>query len=179
MGPTSVSPGVTDRVERFRALFDASYGPVRTYALRRTAEPDDLVAEVLTIAWRRLEDIPVGAELPWLYGVARRTLGNHRRSLRRRERLSLRLAAQPPPAPPEAGSDERVIQALAALGEHDREVLRLAAWEQLGPADIALVLGCTPGAAASRLSRARRRLRDQLTASGPVRTETGWETTDD
>lgn len=159
-------------------LFDASYGPLCSYAIRRSVDPDDLVAEVLTVAWRRLDDIPAGAELPWLYGVARRTLGNQQRSLRRRERLGLRLAAQPEPAAPETGSDDRVLRALAALGFQDQEVLRLAAWEQLGPTDIAMVLDCSPGAAASRLSRARARLRDQLTALDPVRTETGWETTD-
>lgn len=177
-GGTSVSVDVTDRVERFRVLFGASYAPLCSYAARRSVEPDDLVAEVLTVAWRRFDDIPAGAELPWLYGVARRTLGNQQRSQRRRERLGLRLAAQPAPAPPELSSDERVLRALAALRPQDQEVLRLAAWEQLGPTDIAVVLDCSPGAAASRLSRARARLRDQLTGSDPARTETGWEATD-
>lgn len=30
-------------------------------------------------AWRRIADIPDGSELPWLYGVARRVVMNHRR----------------------------------------------------------------------------------------------------
>ena len=55
-----------------------------------------------------------------------------------------------------------VMAALGMLAESDREVLLLAAWEQLEPAEIATVLGITKTAARSRLHRARARLRDQL-----------------
>ena len=53
----------------------------------------------------------------------------------------------------------------AALGElrpADRELLRLWAWEQLAPREIAVVLGITPNAASIRLHRATRKLRDRL-----------------
>jgi RNA polymerase sigma-70 factor (ECF subfamily) len=40
----------------------------------------------------------------------------------------------------------------------DREVLRLAAWEELSNESIAVVLGCSIEAAAQRLHRAKRRL---------------------
>lgn len=61
---------MTEREDRFRALFDASYRPLHAYVRRRTcpSDADDIVAEVLTVAWRRLDDIPPGASLPWLYG---------------------------------------------------------------------------------------------------------------
>jgi RNA polymerase sigma-70 factor (ECF subfamily) len=59
---------------------------IRRFLYRRltgTADPaataDDLTADVLVVAWRRRSDIPPGAELPWLYGVARRVLANYRR----------------------------------------------------------------------------------------------------
>ena len=45
----------------------------------------------------------------------------------------------------------------------DQEVLRLWAWEQLAPREIALVLGITPNAASIRLHRATKKLREQLT----------------
>ncbi|HWT23737.1 MAG TPA: sigma-70 family RNA polymerase sigma factor, partial [Solirubrobacteraceae bacterium] len=48
------------------------------------------------------------------------------------------------------------------LGDKDREVLRLWAWEQLAPREIAVVLGITPNAASVRLHRATKRLRDSL-----------------
>jgi hypothetical protein len=34
------------------------------------------VAETYAIAWRRQRDVPRGAELGWLIGVARRVLAN-------------------------------------------------------------------------------------------------------
>jgi RNA polymerase sigma-70 factor (ECF subfamily) len=43
-------------------------------------------------------------------------------------------------------------------------VLRLWAWEQLAPREIAVVLGVTPNAASIRLHRATRRLRERLGA---------------
>lgn len=86
-----------ERIERFRRLFGARYQPPSAYARRRTAaaDADDLVADVLATAWRRLDDIPAGSELPWLYGVARRSLANQRRGAARRLRLLVRLAQQP------------------------------------------------------------------------------------
>lgn len=165
--------------ERFRAVFDAGYGPVWAYARRRVpaADADDVVAEVMTVAWRRLDDVPVGDRaLPWLYGVARRTIANRHRAQRRREALMARLQLQ---RPTEADTDRpEVLAALEGLRPSDREVLRLAAWEQLGPAEIAVVLGCSANAAALRLSRARRRLRTQLTGSTPSRTQDERKVTD-
>lgn len=172
---------VDERTERFRALFDACYGPVCAYARRRIgpADVDDLVAEVFTTAWRRLDDIPVDRELPWLYGVARRTLANHRRGAARRDRLAQRVArAVPAPTASRDGEFATVHLALARLRPDDREILRLAAWEQLGTAEIASVLGCSDNAAALRLSRARRRFREQLTAFDDSRTRAARKVTD-
>lgn len=169
-----------DRAIRFRRLFDATYQPLHAYVRRRAdaADADDLVADVLTIAWRRLDAIPSEAELPWLYGVARRTLANHRRGEARRRRLSARLLA----LGGGGGSDEldngAVSEALARLSAADRELLRLAAWEDLDVAEIAVVLGCTENAAALRLSRARRKLRDRLTERESIRTHLARKVTD-
>jgi RNA polymerase sigma-70 factor (ECF subfamily) len=41
-------------------------------------------------------------------------------------------------------------------------VLRLVAWDGLTPAELAVVLGCAPGAARARLHRARTRLAARL-----------------
>lgn len=138
---------------------------MRAYALRRAVPDlaDDVCAEVWAIVWRRIDDVPDDA-LPWLYGVARRTLANHRRAERRRLALGERLramAGDPVPAP-ELPGDSALGRALARLGERDREVLLLTAWEDLPPERAAAALGIKPGTFAVRLHRARRRLADEL-----------------
>ena len=64
--------------ERFTALFEATRLPLLAYAVRRVADPADaadVVAETYLVAWRRLDDVPAGADArPWLFGVARRVL---------------------------------------------------------------------------------------------------------
>ena len=177
--PTVVqSDDVDERAEQFRRIFEACYPPLHAYVRRRItgADVDDVVAEVLTVAWRRLEDIPPGGELPWTYGVARRTLANHRRSSERRSRLLDRIAGERSGAAPDA--NDTVIAALSRLRSDDQEILRLAAWEGLSAAEIAVVLQCSPNAATLRLSRARRRLRDELTDSKVPRTQASRKVSD-
>jgi RNA polymerase sigma-70 factor (ECF subfamily) len=70
----------------------------------------------------------------------------------------------PPHEAPDPGGprDDVLHDALARLGEDDAELLRLWAWEQLGPAEIATVLGVTPNAVSLRLRRARTRLVEEI-----------------
>ncbi len=154
--------------ERFRALFARHYPAVYRYAGRRLGrdEAADAAAEAFTIAWRRIAHVPSepGA-LPWLYGVARRVVANAERSRRRRDRLAAR-AAEGTPAPEPAPDPIGVLAALEDLRADDREVLRLAAWEGLGPREMGTVLGCSPNAAAIRLHRARRRLDQAMNDTG-------------
>ncbi len=57
--------------ERFRVVF-SHLGSVAAYARRRgSGDPDAIAAEAMTIAWRRLVDVPVDDSLPWLYATAR------------------------------------------------------------------------------------------------------------
>jgi DNA-directed RNA polymerase specialized sigma24 family protein len=160
-------PGATAE-ERFRALFARHYPAVYRYAGRRLGrdEAADAAAEAFTVAWRKIAQVPAEPNtLAWLYGVARRVVANAARSRRRRHRLAARAAQGIPdeaPTPDPVG----VLAALEALRADDREVLRLAAWEGLGPREIGTVLGCSPNAAAIRLHRARRRLEEALNYSG-------------
>jgi DNA-binding CsgD family transcriptional regulator len=66
----------------------------------------------------------------------------------------------------ETAAHDVVAAALDDLSESDAELLRLWAWEQLGPAEIAEVLGCSPGTARTRMHRARARLREALVQRG-------------
>lgn len=144
------------------------------FARRRVddAAADDVVAETFLVAWRRLDDVPP-RPLPWLYGVAHRVLANHYRGVARRDRLATRVSAVAPRAalPSEVDGDDVVPAAFAGLSPRDREVLALAAWEELDAVEIALVLGCSPNAAALRLSRARQRFRLALTTNEGGRTQ--------
>ncbi|HEX3621948.1 MAG TPA: sigma-70 family RNA polymerase sigma factor [Acidimicrobiales bacterium] len=179
------------REERFRRLYVAHYGAIDAYCARRTDEASDAVdavAETFSIAWRRLAEVP-DAEfvLPWLYGVARRVLANQRRGNRRRGELSTRLRGQQSIGPDVdedllAQEDRRtVLEALARLKDSDREVLRLAAWEELSHREIAQVMACSEGSVAVRLHRARLRLGKEIAKGGAPtgherRTDRGWRT---
>ena len=145
--------------DAFRELFGRHYGAVYGYAARRVGRDDaaDAAAEVFTVAWRRIRSVPAEPEaLPWLYGVARRVVANHQRSRLRKDRLEARAMAEPERRFEAAEID--LDAALAALRDSDREVLRLVAWEGLGPDDLAKALGCSRNAAVVRLHRARTRL---------------------
>lgn len=155
-----------DARERFEAIAAEVVEPLRRFLARRT-DPDtaeDVLAETLLVCWRRLDQVPENA-LPWAYGVARNCLANIQRGDRRQVRLAARISVVDPPE--EAGReaaepDERVTAALAALRPEEAELLRLWAWEQLGPSEIAEVLGVTPNAVSIRLHRARGKLVEEL-----------------
>src|SRR5690606_8089851 len=86
-----------ERHRRLVELFEAHHTAVLGYVSRRAGSADraaDVFSEVFLVAWRRLDDVPPGAEARlWLFGVARRTLANARRATRRRDALVERLSA--------------------------------------------------------------------------------------
>jgi RNA polymerase sigma-70 factor (ECF subfamily) len=187
-GPDSLGPpSEQDRRGRkwFEQLFRDHHVQVRAYARRRVgADADDIVAEVFTTAWQRRQVVPEEA-LPWLYRTAAHHVLHARRSWAGQARTSQAVADESQSwartsmeddfatATAEADLLER---GLRELPEDDQEVLRLWAWEQLGAAQIAEVLGCRPSTARVRLHRARRRLRTQLNGTGdetPSRSEPG------
>jgi RNA polymerase sigma-70 factor (ECF subfamily) len=76
-------------------------------------------------------------------------------------------SADPPPAPAEDERSNALHVALAALPEHDREILMLTAWEGLTPKQIAVVVGIPVNLVRVRLHRARTRLKRDLTNPRP------------
>lgn len=171
--PTDAMPADGYDEARLRALYKEWGSFILAYAMRRTAarsDAEEILADTFATAWRRLSSVPEGnAALPWLYAVAGRVLANHRRSDRRRVRLLDRLRAQElaggrAPASLSSTIAERLELAFDGLREEDQEVLRLAAWEELRPAEIAEVLGISANAASVRLHRARRALREAFAA---------------
>jgi RNA polymerase sigma-70 factor (ECF subfamily) len=162
------APTSDGREAAFVALYERHYASVLAYARRRTDESTarDVTAETFLVAWRRLDEA-AHRGLPWLYRTAGLQLRNARRSEQRQERTAGRLAglaAGPPQADPATEYAERrsFAEALERLPDGERELLRLVVWEQLDLRTAAAVAGCSPGAAAVRLHRARRRLRPHL-----------------
>jgi len=165
-----VRPAQESAEVRFRSLYKANYEPLLSYALRRcgdVAEAHDITADTFLVLWRRFAEAPVDEEVPlWLYGVARRIVANKYRSRLRANRLVGRLGhVRPELSSTEKRAEQReeanaVLRSLQRLKDNERELLLLAAWERLSASEIAIVLGCSPNAAAIRLHRARKRLAD-------------------
>ncbi|GAA4108954.1 hypothetical protein GCM10022215_03000 [Nocardioides fonticola] len=166
MNPT---PSHAEREQRFRAVYDATYLDLLRFLRRRVdaADADDLVADVMLVAWRRLDDVPVdisGARA-WLFGVARHTLLNSRRRDDRRDAVAVRLAEVERSAPDGADAHDLVAHRLdlaaawPRLGAAHQEAIALAVLDGLSAPEAAAVLGIAPTAFRLRLSRARRALR--------------------
>ncbi len=155
--------------EDFHRLYDRHYDALLGYFLRRSdrASAQDLTAEVFLVAWRRIDEVPRGDEtLLWLYGVAANVVAHHRRSAARAARLETRLRSlggsndpdEPEPQVVRRSEYEEVLAAAARLRARDREILRLAAWEELPHDQIARLLGVSVAAVDQRLHRAKKRL---------------------
>lgn len=152
----------------FEALYRSHYRDVLHYASRRVSavEADDVVAEVFTTAWRRRNEVAdIGRA--WLLRTASNHILHVHRGTGRRARLQNRLANSAGAEVCDGlGSDDSTDPMLAAamqdLSARDQELLRLAAWEQLTPAELAAVMGCSIPTVRVRLHRARRRLAARL-----------------
>lgn len=182
--------GGDDRGRRFAECFRVHYSRVLAYGLRRSldrAAAEDAAAETFLVAWRRFDDAP-SEPLPWLLAIARNVIFNETRSVRRRDRMAARLAAerlvlgeQSAAGLNHEGSDDSaanartVRMALERLGDRDREILLLSSWDGLSARRAAAALGCSPGTFAVRLHRARARFARALNALSPSKPSTSEE----
>lgn len=153
--------------QRFEQIYAEHSGAVRAYVRRRARDAvvDDIVSETFLVCLRKVDRVPADP-LPWLYAVARKTLANERRK-------QARVAHDDslPVGGLEPVGDGALAAAFNALGERDREVLRLVAWEGLSLADAATVLGCSNVACRVRYHRAKTRLASILASTASFRPE--------
>jgi RNA polymerase sigma factor (sigma-70 family) len=107
---------------------------------------------------------------PWILAIVANEARNRRRSAGRREALALRLAEPVAAAGRSAPSSEdealatlarrRLLDAVAALPERDRQVVTCRYLLELSESETAAVLSWPTGTVKSRLSRALERLRE-------------------
>lgn len=156
---------------RFEMLVADVFDPLQRYLGRRLPpdQVDDVLSDTLLVMWRRLDDVPRVAALPWCYSVARQALANHRRGNRRRLALAQRLQAQPAPVHGGEPEDPALEIALGSLSDSDRELIHLWAWEQLEPREIAVVTGLTVNAVSLRLTRAKKKIEKEMARQNPAR----------
>ena len=157
--------------EKLTELYERHYDEVLAFCARRVGrtEADEAAADVFAVAWRRLDEIEWETVRPWLFGIARRVVASRWRSAGRQRRLVGRvssLAPIPRELPEEQvvrrAEDEEVLNIVRGLRSADREVLLLAAWEELTAQEIADTLAISVSAAEQRLHRAKRRLAQAL-----------------
>jgi RNA polymerase sigma-70 factor, ECF subfamily len=175
-----------DVPECFGALFDRHAPAINRYIARRLGPDaaDDLVAETFLVAFRgrRGYDVAQADARPWLYGIATRLIGRHRRDEVRffraiaatgvdpaaesiADRVTDRIAAQ--------AASRELAAALARLSRAQRDVLLLVA-SGLGYEEAALALEVPTGTVSSRLVRARRKIRELLGGQDPTDPGRDW-----
>jgi RNA polymerase sigma-70 factor (ECF subfamily) len=161
----------------FGVIFDRHGSTLLRFLARRVdpAEAEDLLGEVFRIAFERRSAFERDRDSarPWLYGIAANLVAKHYRSEARRLRAMARASAlrasaarlldDDPAERAVASADAgalwpRVVDAIGALPEAERQVLLLFAWEELSYEEIAQALGVPAGTVRSRLSRGRARL---------------------
>ncbi len=161
--------------DAFAHLYDRHARAIYNFLHRRTAswsDAEDLTSAVFLQAWRRRSEVVLDRDsaLPWLLRTADYTARNEwRTKLRYRRALA---AAQLLPAEIDDHSDEVVgridddqrIRAardsLKRLPRQEREIIELCVWAGLDQAAAAVALDIPIGTVKSRLSRARKRLRE-------------------
>jgi RNA polymerase sigma factor (sigma-70 family) len=163
-----------DEPRAFSSVFERHFDDVRRYLVRRVgpALGDDLASETFVRAFdgRGRFDAERGVVRAWLFGIAANLLRHRARSEERRLRAYARSGVDPVteelegvPARIDAQrTGPRLAAALARLSSGEREVVLLYAWADLSYDEIAVALELPVGTIRSRLSRARARLRHEL-----------------
>lgn len=158
------------RQQRFNELYRSTRVDVLSYLARRARtleDAADALSETYAAAWVKLDRLPEGdgARL-WLFGAARIEL------LRAGKRESVRDATVASLAEEMRGAlsdhypaievDVQLNRAMSQLSLQDQEILRLTAWEDLTPRNIAVVMDLPVNTVRVRLHRSRRRLQRLL-----------------
>jgi RNA polymerase sigma factor (sigma-70 family) len=128
-------------------------------------DAEDATAMAFLELWRRRGDarLVAGSVLPWLLVVATNVVRNAVRSRRRYRELLARLPAPEPVRDVGELVGDRIeasrrLAGFSRLSVADQQIIALVAFGDLPLEDAAAALGISPGAARTRLSRARARM---------------------
>lgn len=182
-----LAAATTDKAA-FLEFYDRHVEQVIAFGVRRLGDSDqvaDLVAEVFLAVLRSAGsyDPRRGTARAWLYGIAANVVAGGRRRAAKEAGAYAQLSGRRLLEPDDyaeldsrldaASAARRLSEAMARVPRADRVVLELVALDQLTVTEAAAALGIRPGAARSRLARARRRLRADLTDPDPAAAATG------
>jgi RNA polymerase sigma-70 factor, ECF subfamily len=163
----------------WRELYDANFDFVHRVAYRLGTPPselDDVVQDVFTIAYRRLDQFESGRFSTWLYRICANVVSSRHRHRRVRRMFAAWLpwVASPEPGEEpdralERGDAERSVQlVLERMSPKKREVLVLFELEALPAREIAERLGCPENTVFTRLHHARREFKELAQRLGLV-----------
>jgi len=161
--------------EVFEILFRTHAHDIQRYVVRRIGADaaEDLVAETFLLAFKQRDryDMSRPDARPWLYGIATNLIGRHRRAEIRHYRALARTGVDPvaesftdrvDAAVSADAVKQRLAAALAALPAAHRDTLLLVAWGDLSYEEVVVALRVSAGTVASRINRARSKLRRSL-----------------
>lgn len=156
----------------FAPLFERHFTFVHRYVQQRAGldAADEIAAETFLVAFGRRDrfDGERASALPWLLGIATNLVRRHWRAERRQLAAYARaVAGEAASAARETTSaapplDGALAAALATLAHEDRDALLLFVWADLSYQEIAEALAVPIGTVRSRISRARRLMRERV-----------------
>ncbi|WP_433167105.1 RNA polymerase sigma factor [Kribbella sp. CA-247076] len=164
--------------QAFAQLYDRHSRAVFNFLYRRTgswSDAEDLTSAVFLHAWRRRDEVVLDRDstLPWLLRTAEYTARNEWRSKQRYRRalaaahlVTENVRDHADDVAGQTDDDRRISPArklLKRLPRHEREVVELCIWAGLDQQAAAVALNLPIGTVKSRLSRARKRLRELTT----------------
>jgi RNA polymerase sigma-70 factor (ECF subfamily) len=164
----------------FTEIYDRYFRAIYLYVAGRLGSwpAEDVAAETFAVAYGQRDrfDPGRGSLRPWLFGIATNLIARYRR----KEARHYRALARTQDEPAAASHEDRVVAqvaarrqlpelltALATLSQGERDVLLLVALAQFSHEEVAQALGISAGTVGSRLSRARKRLRQAISQEAP------------
>jgi RNA polymerase sigma-70 factor (ECF subfamily) len=164
---TTSWPGLHVDRPSFSAVAESELDAVHRYLLFLTGNrtvAEDLTGETFEKAfrlWRRF-DPRRGTPRAWLCRIARSSALDHFRSEERRRRREERYVQEQPEAEEAVLGAGALETALTRLSPAEREVVALRVLLELDGPTTARVLGISPTACSTRLSRALKRLEEMM-----------------
>jgi len=176
-------PGGTAE-QRFTELVLPEVEVMMHVALSITAnkhDAEDLVQDTLVRAFRSIDSFDGRYPRAWVLTILRNTnINNHRKRRPELERDPDPGRERSDPRAPDTSAEAEVMaaafdatveQAFLALPDDFRRVVALVDIDQHSYAEAARIMGTPVGTVMSRLHRARKRIRDELHATGVVTQE--------